>query len=187
MKWLRLLSVFSVVVMALVFNAAHPSAQTNERLGSVIFPISCTADLQKPFERAVSLLHWFVYEEAQGQFEEVFKKDPGCAMALWGEAMSIYYPLWFQPSAETIQHGQQLIEQAQRTRSENGARTKLHRRPGGLLQGIRNSLRVLEPALMLMRCKISPLAIPMIMRRAIFYALALLAATPPKRRRYPIA
>jgi hypothetical protein len=119
----RLVSVFSVVLMALVFNAAHPAAQTNERLGSVTFPISCLADPQKPFERAVSLLHSFVYEEAQPQFEGIFKKDPHCAIALWGEAMSIYYPLWFQPNAETIQRGQELIQQAQNV----GAKTEHER------------------------------------------------------------
>jgi hypothetical protein len=109
--------------MALVFIAAHPGAQTSERLGSVTFPTSCAADLQKPFERAVSLLHSFVYEDAQAQFEDVFKKDPHCAIALWGEAMSIYYPLWFQPNAGTIQHGRELIEQARKV----GAKTERER------------------------------------------------------------
>ena len=119
----RLVSALGVVPMTFVFIAAHPGVQTTERLGSVKFPISCAADLQKPFERAVSLLHSFVYDEAQVQFGYIFKKDPHCAIALWGEAMSIYYPLWFQPNAGTIQHGRELIETARRV----GAKTTRER------------------------------------------------------------
>ncbi|MGA7908556.1 MAG: hypothetical protein WCA16_14190, partial [Candidatus Sulfotelmatobacter sp.] len=119
----RLVSALSVVLMTFVLTAVRLGAQTSERLGSVSFPTSCAADVQKPFERAVSLLHSFVYEDAEAQFEDVFKKDPHCAIALWGEAMSIYYPLWFQPSTSTIQHGRELIERAQKV----GAKTERER------------------------------------------------------------
>jgi hypothetical protein len=125
----RLVSALSFVLITFVFTAVHPGAQTTERLGSVTFPTSCAADLQKPFEPAVSLLHSFFCEEAQPQFEDIFKKDPHCAIAPWGEAMSIYHPLWFrwfQPSAATIQHGRELIEQAQKI----GAKTEHERSCG---------------------------------------------------------
>jgi len=175
----RLLAVLSVVLMALVLNVAHPAAQTNERLGSVTFPISCTADLQKPFERAVSLLHSFVYEEAQPQFEDVFKKDPHCAVALWGEAMSIYFPLWFQPNAETIQHGQELIEQAQKI----GAKTERERSYIDALatfyKGSETDYQARTDAYA-HAMKDLAARYPDDHEAAIFYALALLAATPPK-------
>lgn len=51
----------------------------NERLGTVSFPIACAPDSQRTFERGVALLHSFGYEEAEEQFTEVAKKDPGCA------------------------------------------------------------------------------------------------------------
>ncbi|MGA9972499.1 MAG: tetratricopeptide repeat protein, partial [Candidatus Acidiferrales bacterium] len=124
-------------------------------------------------------LHSFVYEEAQGQFEEVFKKDPGCAMALWGEAMSIYYPLWFQPSAETIQHGQQLIEQAQ----ELGAKTERERSYiDALAVFYKGSETAYETRTGAYAHAMQDLAAryPDDHEAAIFYALALLAATPPK-------
>jgi tetratricopeptide (TPR) repeat protein len=175
----RLISIFSVVLIALVFNAVHPNAQTNERLGSVTFPISCTADLQKPFERAVSLLHSFVYEEAQPQFEDVFKKDPHCAIALWGEAMSIYYPLWFQPNAETIQRGQELIQQAQKI----GAKTEHER---GYIDALATFYKGSDTDYQARTDAYAHAMKDLIARypddheAAIFYALALLAATPPK-------
>lgn len=101
----RLVAALRFVLMALVFIAAYSRAQTNERLGSMIFPTSRAADLQKPFERAVSFLHSFVYEEAQAQLE------------------NIYYPLWFQPNAATIQHRRDIIQRAQ----ELGAKTARER------------------------------------------------------------
>jgi tetratricopeptide (TPR) repeat protein len=46
------------------------------------------------FNRAVALLHSFQYEEARRAFEAVATKDPSCAMAEWGVAMSHYHGLW---------------------------------------------------------------------------------------------
>src|SRR5258708_391514 len=69
----------------------------DERLGTVSFPISCASGVQKPFERGVALLHSFEYEEAGHQFQQVAASDPQCAMAYWGQAMSLYPQLWAPP------------------------------------------------------------------------------------------
>jgi tetratricopeptide (TPR) repeat protein len=165
--------------MTFVFIAASLGAQTTERLGTVTFPISCAADVQKPFERAVSLLHSFVYEQAQPQFEDVFKKDPHCAIALWGEAMSIYYPLWFQPNADTIQHGRELIEQAHKV----GAKTERERSYvdalGTFYQGSNLDYEARTKAYAQAMQNLAA-RYPDDHEAAIFYALALLGATPPK-------
>jgi predicted Zn-dependent protease len=176
----RLISVFSVVLMPLVVvAAAYPAAQTDERLGSVTFPTSCVADVQKPFERAVSLLHSFVYEDAQPQFEDIFKKDSHCAIALWGEAMSIYYPLWFQPSANTIQRGRELIDRAHQV----GAKTERERAYIDALatfyQGADTDYEARTAAYAHAMQNLAA-HYPDDHEAAIFYALALLAATPPK-------
>jgi tetratricopeptide (TPR) repeat protein len=175
----RLLSALSVVLAAFVFVAAQPGPQTGERLGIMTFPTSCAADLQKPFERAISLLHSFVYEDAQAQFEDVFKKDPHCAIALWGEAMSIYYPLWFQPNAETLRHGRELIEQARKV----GAKTERERGYVDALATFYQASDMDNEA----RTEAYAHAMQNLAARypddheaAIFYALALLGATPPK-------
>ena len=65
-----------------------------EQLGTVSFPTSCSPAVQAEFQRGVALLHSFAYSAAESTFREVAEKDPGCAMAHWGIAMSYYHQLW---------------------------------------------------------------------------------------------
>ena len=83
-----------------------------EKLGQVNFPVTCTAAAQKQFDQALAALHSFWYEEALRVFTAVAETDPGCAMAYWGIAMSIYYPLWVPPSQPTLQKGLNTIDKA---------------------------------------------------------------------------
>ncbi|HKX57230.1 MAG TPA: hypothetical protein VJN01_14055, partial [Xanthomonadales bacterium] len=53
-------------------------------LGSVDFPVSCSAPAQIEFNRAAALLHHMTYPQAREAFLEVATIDPGCAMAEWG-------------------------------------------------------------------------------------------------------
>src|ERR1035438_909910 len=91
-------------------HAHHHEA--TEQLGKVSFPISCAPASQKAFERGVALLHSFGYEEAEEQFVEIAHKDPACAMAHWGIAMSLFHQIWERPQESTLKRGQQEIEQA---------------------------------------------------------------------------
>ena len=84
-----------------------------ELLGKVSFSISCAPGSQVSFERGVALLHSFGYEEAEQQFTEVTKKDPGCAMAHWGVAMSLFHEIWERPEDATLKRGHEEIEKAQ--------------------------------------------------------------------------
>jgi tetratricopeptide (TPR) repeat protein len=95
----------------------------NEKLGKVSFPISCEPGSQAAFERGVALLHSFGYEEAGEQFSEVAKKDPTCAMAHWGIAMSLFHEIWERPEDVTLKHGHEEIETAQKI----GAKTERER------------------------------------------------------------
>jgi len=65
-----------------------------EKLGSVKFPISCSGNVQQEFERGVALLHSFAYSAAEKAFRAVLAKDPNCAIAHWGVAMTYYRQLW---------------------------------------------------------------------------------------------
>ena len=67
---------------------------TKETLGTVEFPVSCAVEAQKSFTRGVALLHSFTYEESAGSFRDAAAKDPRCAMAHWGLAMTEYHQLW---------------------------------------------------------------------------------------------
>ena len=91
----------------------HEHFNPNEKLGTVSFPTSCDASVQKSFERGVALLHSFWYDEAERQFTEIVAKDPQCAMAYWGQAMSVYHELWGRPSAGDLTQGWKWLQKAQ--------------------------------------------------------------------------
>src|SRR5271154_1033126 len=86
----------------------------SEKLGRVSFPISCAPDSQKPFERGVALMHSFGYEEAEAQFVEITQKDPACAMAHWGIALSLFHQIWERPEEPSLKRGWSEMEQAQK-------------------------------------------------------------------------
>jgi hypothetical protein len=61
-----------------------------ERLGTVTFPISCNAEAQQRFTRAVAGLHSFYWEAGQSAFQAVADADSNCAMAYWGLAINAW-------------------------------------------------------------------------------------------------
>jgi hypothetical protein len=83
----------------------HHEDLTETQLGTVHFPISCVASVQKPFARGVALLHSFWYEEAEKEFLAIAKDDPNCAMAHWGIGMSIWHQLWNEPDEKVVARG----------------------------------------------------------------------------------
>ncbi len=90
----------------------HQPTGSPEKLGQVHFPISCPAEAQKQFDRAVALLHSFWYDEAGKAFTALTESEPGCAMGHWGIAMSLYHPLWAPPSPAELEKGRAAIEKA---------------------------------------------------------------------------
>ncbi len=112
----RTVLVFAVVLLfgcaGLADEGHHHEDLTPDQLGTVHFPVSCAASVQKPFERGVALLHSFWYEEAQKEFEQIGKDDLHCAMAHWGVAMSVWHQLWNRPDAKTISEGLAEVEKA---------------------------------------------------------------------------
>jgi tetratricopeptide (TPR) repeat protein len=82
------------------------------RLGKVSFRITCSSGTQSEFETGVALLHSFWYEEAEKIFQQIAVQDANCAMAYWGQAMSIYRPLWVRLKEADIERGRVLMEKA---------------------------------------------------------------------------
>ncbi len=72
---------------------AHTGHDANA-LGTVNFPVSCSAAAQKDFDRGLALLHHMTYPQAQTSFVQAAATDPRCAMAHWGVAMTLFQPLW---------------------------------------------------------------------------------------------
>ena len=83
----------------------HHEDLTETQLGTVHFPVSCAASVQKPFQRGVALLHSFWYEEAEKEFIDIGKDDPHCVMVHWGIAMSIWHQLWNNPEGKVLARG----------------------------------------------------------------------------------
>src|SRR5437762_5358048 len=77
---------FAIVTSAMTASAGAQQA-ADDRLGTVHFPISCSA-VQGKFDRALALLHNFFYPETVKAFQAVIQEDPSCAIAYWGLAMS---------------------------------------------------------------------------------------------------
>jgi tetratricopeptide (TPR) repeat protein len=157
---------------------AHHHAAT-EQLGKVSFPISCAPGLQKAFERGIAQLHSFEYEEAEQQFMQLAQKDPACAMAHWGIAMSLYHQIWERPPEPVLKRGEQEIEKAQKL----GAKTERERDYIAAL-----ALFYADPAKndYLTRAKSYSNAMgklyqkyPTDIEAGAFYGLSLLAAEPP--------
>jgi tetratricopeptide (TPR) repeat protein len=110
------LSAACFVLLAFCLSFAddnHHHMDPNEKLGSVSFPISCSPESQKPFERAVAMLHSFEYEQAESGFKQVAASDPQCSMAYWGEAMTLFHLLWSRPTAADMKRGDELAHKAQ--------------------------------------------------------------------------
>ena len=177
-------------LLSIGFTAAlllAPAAQAQEHqhshgemvaLGSVHFPTSCRG-VDAEFTRAVALLHSFGYEEARRAFEAVVAKDPTCAMAYWGIAMTWYHPIWAPPNSQELAAGAAAAKKA----AELSAKTERER---GFIAAIgafyRDSDRVDHDA----RARAYSDATRQLSQQLqgdheakIFYALSLLGTAPP--------
>src|SRR5437870_52136 len=74
-----------------------------EQLGRVRFATSCRGAVQSGVEQGVAYLHSFWYEKAADAFRAAAAADSSCAMAFWGQAMSLLHPLWTPPSSAEAQ------------------------------------------------------------------------------------
>jgi tetratricopeptide (TPR) repeat protein len=115
--------------------ATPPEPGDLRGVGKVTFPITCAptisnagsdatiegpaipsftapTDVQSDFARGVALLHSFFYEEARRVFTSVAERDPKCAMAQWGIAMTWWHPIWTPPTPDEMRAGKAAIEKA---------------------------------------------------------------------------
>src|SRR5213595_1493427 len=92
--------------------AASPEPGDLRGVGKVTFPITCAPEVQSDFARGVALLHSFFYEEARRVFTSVAERDPKCAMAQWGIAMTWWHPIWTPPAPDEMRAGKAAIEKA---------------------------------------------------------------------------
>ncbi|PXA85394.1 hypothetical protein DMC47_37795 [Nostoc sp. 3335mG] len=101
-----------LAVSTLLALAAPAAAQMEEHhhmapehLGTVHFATSCASAVQPAFDRATALLHSFAYDDADKGFADVAARDPACALAHWGRAMTHYHQLWDVPAGAGLAAG----------------------------------------------------------------------------------
>jgi tetratricopeptide (TPR) repeat protein len=70
------------------------AADEHLRVGSVSLVNSGRPEAQEDFAEGLAALHSFWYEVARDAFRSAQEKDPGFALAYWGEAMTHYRALW---------------------------------------------------------------------------------------------
>jgi len=110
-----LLAVALVLLVPARASAQHEHDHAHtvpEGFGTIHFPTSCKPELSSDFERAVAMLHSFAYPEAATAFAAVAAKDPNCAMAQWGIAMSYFHTIWGPPTPDEFAAGKAASEKA---------------------------------------------------------------------------
>jgi hypothetical protein len=157
----------------------HHEDLTAAQLGTVTFPVSCSAEVRKPFERGVALLHSFWYEEAEKEFQQVALDDPRCAMAHWGVAMSLWHQLWDHPDAKVIERG---LDEAHEAETTDGPATPRERAYIAAISAFYSNSKKLDHAARAKAYSDSMKkvyeACPDDHEAAVFYALSLLASEP---------
>jgi tetratricopeptide (TPR) repeat protein len=157
----------------------HHEDLTAAQLGTVTFPVSCAAEVQKPFERGVALLHSFWYEEAEKEFGQIALDDPRCAMAHWGVAMSLWHQLWDHPDAKVIERG---LDESHEAETTDGQATLRERAYIAAISAFYSNSKKFDHAARAKAYSDSMKkvyeAYPADHEAAVFYALSLLASEP---------
>jgi tetratricopeptide (TPR) repeat protein len=84
------------------------------RSGTIQFDVTCAPEVKEDFLTAMALLHSFFYEEARNRFQDIARRDPACAMAHWGVAMTWYHPIWAPPTAGQFEKGREAARTAKK-------------------------------------------------------------------------
>ena len=158
-----------------VISCGPPSAE----FGSVAFEMYCGESIQKEFNKAISILHSFEYDEAEKVFAKIIETRPDCAMAYWGIAMCNYHPLWAPPNKEELEKGAKAIAIAQSI----SAKTAKEKRYIDAMAAFFSNRKTLEHKARSMNYKNAMekmhIAYPDDKEAAVFYALALDAVADP--------
>jgi hypothetical protein len=166
----------STLACGVALAAQMPEEHTGhaEQLGHVRFATSCRGVAQSGIERGVAYLHSFWYEKAAEAFNASAAADSTCAMAFWGQAMSLLHPLWTPPSSADARVAMIAIE-----RGQARAKTERERDYLGAIRAYYDDYDRTDPTARLLHYA---LAMDSVRRRspsdreaAIFYALALIA------------
>ena len=106
----RILFVFLITTS--LADETHVHAVSAMQLGNVMFPISCSTKAQDSVEHGLAMFHSFLFDDSESRFKAAVEMDRSCAMAYWAEAMALYRPLAYSPSADDMKRAWELIQKA---------------------------------------------------------------------------
>ena len=113
---LGLILICGLMPAAAVSQEQHSHSGTpSEKLGTVQFSTSCNPAVEADFNRATAMLHSFWFNAAIEAYSGTLARDPACAMAYWGLALSY----WGNPfgggfrTPDLLQKGRAAVEKAQ--------------------------------------------------------------------------
>ncbi|HEX4953815.1 MAG TPA: tetratricopeptide repeat protein [Thermoanaerobaculia bacterium] len=113
-----------LLIACLTLLLACPTFSQDARLGRVEMANSGAPAAQEPFLAGLAALHSFFYDEAADLFREAQRRDPGFALAYWGEAMTHNHPIWQEVELEA---GREALAKLAPTAAERSAKAPTER------------------------------------------------------------
>lgn len=123
--FITMISFYNFFVIAAL--PAESSSLKKGEYGRIYFPSSASSEMQPLFIKGVLLLHHFQYDDARKVFIELQKKEPGFALAYWGEAMTYNHPLW---NEQDLTAGQKALQKLAKTPEERIEKAKTPQEKG---------------------------------------------------------
>jgi tetratricopeptide (TPR) repeat protein len=111
---MNLLFAASTLAWSVAIEGPQPGHAHHPQLGKTTLESTCNKAADALLQRGLGWLHSFEYEQAGRTFAEAAAADPGCGIAHWGVAMSLYHPLWAPPSAAELEKGRNAIAAARK-------------------------------------------------------------------------
>lgn len=161
----------------------HSSAET---LGTVNFTTSCRSTTQPQFNRAVALMHSFQFQNAIEAFDTILVADAACSIANWGIALShwgnpfaagLKSPAQVEQGLQAVMRARKAPPKTERERAYVEAVARLFTDAANTDQQSRKL--AYESAMATLSA-----AHPEDSEAAIFYALAIAAASDPSDKTY---
>jgi tetratricopeptide (TPR) repeat protein len=112
-----LILVLTVLLPSIVAAQDHDMQQMDRSatpVGRVHFDNSCSPGVRGVIDQGVASVYSFWFPEARKLFETAVRRDPGCAVAYWGQAMADYEQIVGSglPQGEQLRDGQQALAKA---------------------------------------------------------------------------
>ena len=107
----------ALATAALCANFSAAAHESDGKLGSVHFKVSCNAEAQREFDLAMAYYHSFAWEQIRAPLERALAADAACGMTHWARALASLDNPFVWPgnvSAKTLTEGEALMGQARK-------------------------------------------------------------------------